>query len=110
MSPSDQILAQTLKIICHSNKLLILWIKSYAVTIQINSPLLHGTRFFLEFYKEKFDLFCDLLTLVAIRNEMAHNWPLCNMNHIETLEALEDCSGLPGSSLNSIQDQVLNIT
>lgn len=80
------------------------------IVFKLIPPLLHGTRFFLEFYKEKFDLFCDLLTLVAIRNEMAHNWPLCNMNHIETLEALEDCSGLPGSSLNSIQDQVLNIT
>ena len=29
--------------------------------------------FFLEFYKKKFDLLCDLLTLVAIRNEIAHN-------------------------------------
>jgi len=32
----------------------------------------------------------------------------CNMNHIETLEALEGCLGLPGSSQNSLQDKVLN--
>lgn len=30
------------------------------------------------------------------------------MNHIETLEALEGRLGLPGSSQDSLQDQVLN--